>query len=45
MAEVTTKTMRDKKKIVVPGRPKKRLFLGLLLSATAVWAVVLYALW
>ena len=37
--------MRDKKKIVVPGRPKKRLFLGLLLSATALWAVVLYALW
>lgn len=37
--------MQEKKNIVVPGRPKKRLFLGLLLGATALWAVVLYALW
>ena len=37
--------MRDKKKIVVPGRPKKRLFLGLILGTTVIWAVVLYALW
>ena len=37
--------MQEKKKFVVPGRPKKRLFLGLILGTTVIWAVVLYALW
>lgn len=36
---------QNKKKIVMPGRPKKRLFIGMLSLATILMAVVLYIIW
>lgn len=36
---------QNKKKIVMPGRPKKRLFIGMLSLTTILMAVVLYIIW
>ena len=40
-----TEQSKQKKKIVIPGRPKKRLFLGMLSLATVLAAVLLYGIW
>ena len=40
-----TDQSKQKKKIVIPGRPKKRLFLGMLSLATVLAAVLLYGIW
>lgn len=36
---------KQKKKIVIPGRPKKRLFIGMLSLTAVLAAVVLYGIW
>ena len=36
---------KEKKKFVLPGRPKKRLFIGMLLLTTALMAGLLYLIW
>lgn len=42
---MTDQSKQEKKKIVIPGRPKKRLFLGMLSLAVVLAAVVLYGIW
>lgn len=36
---------QNKKKITMPGRPKKRLFIGMLSLTTILMAVALYIIW
>lgn len=42
---MTDQSKQVKKKIVIPGRPKKRLFLGTLSLAAVLAAAVLYGIW
>ena len=45
MAETTKDQMKKKPKYKLPGRPKKRLFIGMLLLTTVLMACLLYLIW
>ena len=42
---VNGRTAGEKKKIVLPSRPKKRLFIGMLLLVTCLAALLLFGIW